>query len=271
MLEVVKSGRSPHPVTGERIFGVSQDLIAREDAIIELTRDPDVIADLRAKHVPEILKAPFLPRTMSVRQASKKANHGLNFHEGYKVFALMNEIEEREAKRIVEAYSNVAYPGIKDWWARIDEKLTKTRTLENCFGRKCYFMGAVNTEMFKQGYAFIPASTTVDCCNVGMVGWMEDDSEDFRAARLAVQCHDSLLFSYPPDDFRAMARFALKLGREYMRPELSYGEPYKLDTELKVGVAWGALTKIKWNDDPDALADKLREAWDVLHSTQKAA
>lgn len=271
MLDIVKTGKSPHPVTGERIFGVSQDLIKIEDKVVGLLRDPEVIAELRATHVPDMLKVLFLPRTMSVRQASKKAVHGLNYAEGYKTFALMNEIEEREAKKIVELYSSVAYPGIKDWWRSIDATLTKTRTLRNCFGRVCYFMGAVNQDMFKQGYAFIPASTTVDCCNAGMVAWMEDDSEDFRAARLIVQGHDSLLFSYPPTDFAAMARFCVKLGREYMRSVLNYGEPYRLNTDLKVGQAWGRLTEVPLGDDPDALADKLRERWELLHERREAA
>jgi len=48
MLDVVKSGRSPHNVTGARICGVSEDLVVKDDKLIKLNRDPDVIAATEA-------------------------------------------------------------------------------------------------------------------------------------------------------------------------------------------------------------------------------
>lgn len=283
MLDVVKSGRSPHNVTGARICGVSEDLVVKDDKLIKLNRDPDVIAQLRREHLPELSKATYLPRTLSIRQMAKKANHGLNFAETYRTFALLNELEEREAKRIVYAYTcncanfcggricRCAYPGVRAWWDATDDQLRKTRRLTNCFGRTVYFMGQIGKDLFKQGYSFLPQSTTGDCCAYGMDGMFEDDSADFRPAQLLAQVHDSLLTQYLSRDWKAMGRYAVKLGREYLRPVLDYGEPYQLNTDLKVGFDWAAMLEIKLCDDADVLADRLHEAYDTLMSTRTAA
>lgn len=283
MLDVVKSGRSPHPVTGSRICGVPEDVILRDDKIIKLNRDPEVIAALRREHLPELSTATFLPRTMSIRQMSKKANHGLNFREGYKVFAMTYELDEREAKMIVNRYTcqcalrglthdcKPAYPKIRDWWDSTDEKIRKTRRLTNCFGRTVYFMGQIGNDLFKQGYSFLPQSTTGDCCEHGRRAMVEDGSLDFRPAQLLAQVHDSLLTQYVSRDFAAMARYCIKLGRDYMRPVCDYGEPYQLGTDLKVGFDWAGLMEVKLTDDADALALALESAYDSLRSKQKAA
>lgn len=220
---------------------------------------------------------------MSIRQAAKKANHGLNFAETYRTFALLNELEEREAKRIVYAYTcncanfcrgricKCAYPGVREWWDRTDAQLRKTRRITNCFGRTVYFMGQIGKDMFKQGYAFVPQSTTGDCCNHGMRAMFEDASPYFRPAELLAQVHDSLLVQYLSRNWTDMAAFAVKLGREYMRPELNYGEPYRLGTDLKVGFDWAAMIEVKLSDDVDAVAPGLAAAHDKLMGMKKAA
>lgn len=282
MLEVVKSGRSPHPVTGSRICGVSEELVVKDDKLIKLNRDPEVIAAMRRESLPELSEAKFLPRTMSIRQMAKKANHGLNFREGYRMFALTYELEEREAKNIVNRYTcqcgyrdarhdcGAAYPKIRAWWDSIDAQIRKTRRLTNCFGSKVYFMGQISDDLFKQAYSYLPQSTTGECCNHGMRAMTEDGSIDFRPAQLLAQVHDSLLTQYLSLDFAAMARFCVKLGRNYMRPVCDYGEPYQLNTDLKVGFDWASLVEVKLTDNADALAESLRETYDRLKSQQSS-
>lgn len=289
MLDVVRSGRSPHPVTGSRMTNVSEETIVAEDKLIGLLRDPDRIKELRLTNLKHQLStATFLPRTMSIRQAAKKANHGGNYREGYKMFALMNELEEKDAKAILAAYTcqcddatrighrhtitcKPAYPLIRNWWDSIDATLKKTRILTNCFGRKCFFMGQIGNDMFKQGYAFIPQSTVVDSCNQAMVRFMEDPSPEFAPAEMRAQVHDSLLFDYLSTDFKAMAAFAIKLGLDYMRPILDYGEPFQLGVDLKVGFDWAKMSEIKLTPDVDALAEKLRVEWDKSKERRTAA
>lgn len=251
MLEVARSKQSPHPITGSRMTGLSIEEVMAEHKLIGNKIDPLEIDTLRREHLPHILsKARFLPRTMSIRQAAKKANHGLNYREGYKTFALTNEMEEREAKQIVELYRRKAYPGLTAWYIELDEEIRRTRTLSNCFGRKVHFTGALNDDTFRQATAFQPSSTTFDVSAVAMDRYTNDDSLAFRPAFMVAQVHDSLLFDYRSTDFPAMAAFCTTIATDYMRPDLCYhGETYHLDVTLKAGRTWGSLHDLPINSD----------------------
>lgn len=259
MLEVARSKKSPHPITGSRMTGLTPEDVLTDNKLIGSKIDPTEIEALRRERLPHIFsKARFLPRTMSIRQAAKKANHGLNFREGYKTFALKNEIEEREARQIVDLYRKKAYPGLIPWYTEIDETIRKTRTLTNCFGRKVYFQGALNDDTFRAATSFIPQSTTFDVCREAMVKYANDDTPDFEPTRMAAQVHDSLIWDYMRHDWPAMARFCQKIAFDYMSPWLEYrGERYKLDVTLKAGMTWGALHEIAMTENVQALAEAL--------------
>lgn len=258
MLEVVKSGKSPHVVTATRMSSVTESMVKDEEKLNGKLRDPEIIAANR-KSIPGLLDcATFLPRSMSIRQAAKKANHGLNYDEGYLTFALSNEMDNSDSKKIVDLYKNRVYPFIPKWHKSIREELEKTRTLTNCFDRKCYFMGNIDNDMFKQGYAFKPQSTVFDISAKAMPRMMNDDSDDFALAKLYAQVHDSLLIDHVSKDFQQIARFAIKLGIEYMRPTLNYGEDFVLGTTMKAGFDWGHLHEIEnFTTDVDKLAVEL--------------
>src|SRR6185369_14735989 len=97
------------------------------------------------------------PRTMSGRQCGKKSNHGFNYDEGPLKWAMMNEVEASEGKRIHAMYHNI-YPGIRTWYAATQRQLQRDRSLMNCFGRKVRFMGSWDIDLFKAAYSFIPQS-----------------------------------------------------------------------------------------------------------------
>ena len=259
MIAVSKSGKSPYPATGRSMCGVSEELIEKESALVKLIRDPERIVELR-KQLPELATAFYLPRTMSIRQAAKKAALGCNYREGYRTFALKNEMDEPEAKRIVDLYRNKAYPGLNDWYKRTDAQVRETRTLTNCLGRVVYFGGAMNDELFRAATAFVPQSTVVDVTDQAMTKMLDDDSADFAPACLLAQVHDSLMTEYLSRDYAAMARYAMKLGLDYMSPTLDYGEPFKLGVQLKVGFDWKNMTEIALTPDPIALAASLAAA-----------
>lgn len=264
MLEVVRSKKSPHPITASRMFGVSVDDIMVDHKLIGNKIDPVEIANLRKEHIPLVLeKASFVPRAMSMRQAGKKAGHGCNFREGFRTFALKNEMEEREARQIVTLYRDKAYPGLKTWYNALDDKIRKDRTLENCFGRKVYFQGALNDDTFRAATSFIPQSTTFDVCGAAMRRFNEDETPDFAPAQMVAQVHDSLIWDYRSRDFSAMSRFCRKIAFDYMSPELCYhGETYRLDVTLKSGPTWGSMQET-------AIDDTLESAL-AKHLTSKA-
>lgn len=265
MIEIFRSGKSPHPVTGNRVFGVPEDVIVRESKIVGLNNDPDEIAALRKQYFPELARHGFLPRTMSIRQAAKKMGHSLNYRLGYKTFALKNEIAETEAKRFVSLYREKAYPGLLKWYEQIDRTIRDTRTLTNCFGRCVYFQGALDDETFREATAFIPQSSVFDITGRAMPLMLEDETPDFATAELLAQVHDSLLTQYLSRDFRAMARYAIRLALDYMSPTLHYNDmDFVLSVGLKAGHNWGHTHEIKLTRDADALALELERIYAML-------
>ena len=250
MIGVVESGKSPHVVTGSLISGIPEDLVEQENKLVGSKTDPDLIEELR-EELPDLYMFPkaFLPRTMSIRQAGKKSNHGLNYGMKYRKFALLNEIPEKDALVMCDAYADVAYPGIKDYWSNTRESLKKDRTLVNCFGRKVKLRGEWGNDLFMEAYSYVPQSTVVDSVNGAMCQIFENEEPLFVPMELGAQVHDSLMLQYPvPVDSRGwddLASFCLRV-REYMRPELEYGgRKFRLNSDLKVGVSWGSMKEMK--------------------------
>lgn len=257
MIKVYHSGVSPHLVTGSLMTGLSQDEVAAEAKVLKESNDPILIANTRKELFPNMLRVLWLPRTMTVRQAAKKANHGGNYREGYKTFALKNEMDETEAKRILELYRGKAYRGLNTWYKRIDAEVSKTRCLSNCWGRKVFFMSALDDDTFRAATSFIPQSTVVDIIDIALPKIMNDDRPEFEPADIRAQVHDSLLIDYLSRDYLLMARFIHGLV-EYLSPTINYGEPFKLKVDTKVGYNWKDMTEIRTDISEEQLAEVLR-------------
>lgn len=262
MLGVVKSGESPHLVTGNLITGIPKELILKDHEAIGDVTDADEILKIRNELVPEVLdlqqRGHFLPRTMSIRQAGKKSNHALNYGMRYRRFAQDNEVPEADAKPLCEAYSTKAYPGLQGYWERVRQKLRKDRTLTNCFGRRVILLDEWGHELFMAGYSFEPQSTVVDTVNKALCLSYEDGIEYMEKVRLGAQVHDSLMFQYPENDLAGMAASILRV-REHMRPWLEIGEhKFRLGCDVKIGRDWGHMKGVKTNDDdPHVLQERL--------------
>ena len=272
MIDVVEKKQSPHAMTGMLISGAPLELVELEDKHVEHQTDPIEINRIRTHACPSILEGDFfLPRTMSIRQAGKKSNHGLNYGMGYRRFALENEMDERDAKRIVDLYLHNAYPGIPVWWETIRGQLRENRTLTNCFGRKREFRDAWGDELFKEAYAFIPQSTVVDMVNSGMAQAFGDDSSAFQRADLLAQVHDSIVYQYECEHFLDMALFSSRLAYEYMSPTIQYsGREFQIGTDLKVGKNWGGMISVDLTEDIHQMQHNLEEAWDKLNASTQA-
>lgn len=255
MLGVIKSGKSPHVVTGSLIFGIPEELVIREHKIVGSHTDPSTIRQLRQDQIPELLDMEgqpgvFLPRIFSCRQGGKKSNHGLNYDMKYRRFALENEIPEADAMPMVEAYTKVAYPKIPEWHKSVRDRLRKDRTLVNCFGRKVKLVGEWGQDLFNAAYSFEPQSTVVDSCLLAMCLIYEDESPWFRPVRLGAQVHDSVQIQYPiPQDQAGwidLAKVCHDISHRHMRPELEYnGNKFRLGCDLKVGLNWGDMMPVQ--------------------------
>ena len=241
MIKVVEEGKDTHVHTASLMFSADPEIIEYENKLVGYNSDPDVIRELRS--VDEKLEryADSFPRTMSARQCGKKSNHGLNYDEGYGRFALINEMEEREAKRIVTMY-HLIYPGIKVWYEFVKRQLQRERSLTNCFGRKVRFMDAWGPDLWKAAYSMLPQSTVVDSLNQGMVKIYNDEWLCQRLNMdLLAQVHDSILLQIPTWAIVDVAFPNVQQQVfEYVSPELCYNNrTFKIATDMKLGLNWG--------------------------------
>lgn len=286
MISVVESGESPHVATGHLISRVDKELIVKEHKLLGSATDPDHIRAMREQHLPELFDGdPFLPRSMTIRQAGKKSNHGLNYNMQYRRFALENEMPETDAKPIVDLYRNRAYPGLLDYHKEVrDDIRTKDRTLTNLLGRKVRLLDQPGPDLWDKAYSFKPQSTVFDICRQALMKVYYDQGPLCRPARPKANVHDSLMFGYPNVGQDQLIEFAC-LVREYLSIELyCKGRTFRLGVDVKYGPNWGEMRELTLppiaglkprGTDPEAaeavpaagLAESLDLAVDITHQT----
>jgi len=266
MMRVYEEGKDPHTWTGHLISGVPEDIIKKENKIVGQESDAEKIEALRRKHLPQIFKNTewFLPRVMSIRQAGKKSNHGLNYDESAERFALENEIEYSEARPIHARYHAV-YPGIQrgmHLW--IQHQLGENRTLINCWGEKREFREAWGKDLFKAAYSFIPQSTVVHITDETMIQCYADTSPLVRDLELLQEVHDNLRGQYPIGNWKKAAQMVMKV-QKYMSPVCSYwGRDFVIGVDLKVGLSAGDMIEMEIPSTVIGVENALKKAYKAL-------
>ena len=266
MLAVVQGTDSPHTVTGSLISTAPKEFVEQENKLVGNNTDADEIETLRQKL--DIHEDWYLPRSMSIRQAGKKSNHGLNYDMKYKRFSFENEIPETEGRTLVELYHK-SYPGIRRTFHKsIQHRLNEDRTLVNCFGRKRRFMDAWGPTLFDAAYSFIPQSTVFDITRIGMVKFFDDTSMD--TIEVLTQTHDSNLFQIDIKDTQDAAHSIVKIGLDYMNPLCQYNsKEFYIGTTLKVGLDWGSMEECLLSLDVGQTALALDEVMDTINDRAK--
>lgn len=248
MMDVVQFGHSPHVATGKLISRAPEELVLRDHELIGGITEPDAILMLRKAKLPELLDGDYwVPRSMSIRQAAKKANHGLNYDMRYKRFALLNEMTEADARIIVALYREVAYPGLVRWHEEIRQELkTNDRTLTNLLGRRVRLLDQSGPDLWDAAYSFKPQSTVADIVLGAMAAAYQDRSNLFEHMRLKANVHDSVLVWYPTKPEWRLIEFARGMVK-YLSPKLlSKGRSFTLGVDVKCGPNWGAMEKPAW-------------------------
>jgi len=265
MLDVVKSGRDPHLRTGSLISGAPEEFVKLEDDLVGHLKDPSDIAKAR-KGLPKewdgikVINF-FKPRVMSIRQAGKKANHGLNYGMGYRRFALENEMEENESKRICMVYRDIAYPGLNRYYDVIEDELRRNnRTLTNCFGQTIQFMDRWGPELLMAAYAFKPQSTVGNIANFALKDIYINGGENIIPV---AQVHDSILNEHTWDSFGELW-YQISRVRQCMSVPFEYNSmEHTLKTEVKIGINWGDDGMISLGSG-EVGKDDLESAWETL-------
>jgi hypothetical protein len=257
MLEVVERELDPHTRTGALISGAPESFVVEEASIVGHLTDPIDIADKRRALPAAWEGIPvskfFLPRTMSIRQAGKKGNHGLNYNMKYKRFALENGMEERDALRMVNGYHK-AYPNIRQsYYKWIMHRLRRdNRRLTNCFGQTRKFMGQWDDELLDAAFAFLPQSTVGNITGFGFRS-VYDDCKGLADVVPKAQVHDSLLNQHTFSTVQGLVA-QIWLVSQYMATPFEYfGREYTIRREIKLGFDWGESSMIEVPTDDEGL------------------
>jgi len=198
MIDAFETGRDVHSRTAALILGINEDEVSRE-------KGSSPWRSMQGK---------------SQRDEGKTANHGLNYDLGYRSFALRNEMQETDAKRIVNLYHYV-YPEVRQVFHNyIKESLRKSRTVTNLMGRKTVFHGRLDDMTFKEAYSCIPQGTVGDIMNK-VINRIYYNQKLFGPVELLNQLHDSLGFQIPISVGWQYHAMALKEIKKYFEIELT--------------------------------------------------
>jgi len=247
MIEAFEQGIDMHRLTASRIF---------DKPIEEISDEPGSSTIGGSKY--------------SERFWGKKANHSLNYGEGFRKFALTCEIPENDGKRIVEGYHK-AYPGIRgNYHQIIKAMLLKDRTVTNLYGRKRVFLDQLSLNTYNQAYAHLPQSTVADKINKEGICFIYYNTADFGPVELLNQIHDSVGFQIPLlAGWDRIARILMLIKSSLERSLYHNGREIPVLADLTIGLNLSKSEgkELKHKNFPpstEALSWKLKELYEEL-------
>jgi len=208
---------------------------------------------------------------LSERDWGKRSNHGLNYDLSYRPAALIWEVQDAEAKFIVDRYHAV-YPGVRQYHAWVRAQLGKNRTLINCLGRRRFFTGRWGDELFKEAYAFIPQSTVADIINMRGLAYVMNNPL-FRGAEILNQVHDSLVIQISYEQV-PVERHAEMLKRlvDMLQTPLSYrGMTFSIPADTHVGITLNKKKLVGVPINEFSTVHDLSKELDYIHEKVKAS
>ena len=225
----------------------------------------------------------FMCREHGIISVTGNSNHGINYDESYKKFALVNEMPEAESKMILEEVHQ-GYPQIRDGYhAMIQEMLKASRTVTNLFGRTRLFLGPVFesypnvpktacNETFRSAYAHFAQSTCADKVNEQGIEHIYYDQVHYGPVELLAQIHDSVVFQIPLFyPWIEHAKILLRIKQSLETPLVWHEREIKTPVDLAIGfnMCKEEMEEIKSKhipSDPEKLAEKLQEIYFKLRS-----
>ena len=143
-------------------------MLAEEDTMLDILLEGGDIHKYVASNF--IYKKPPEEISYQERYLSKRTGHAANYSMSWKKFMEILSLEDiflpaDETKRMLESYHS-GFPRIRAvFHKKIERWLMEKRCLENPFGRKRFFFGRLDDELFRKGYAQLPQSTVADLLN----------------------------------------------------------------------------------------------------------
>lgn len=250
MIEVVESKQDTHLVTARMISGAPDAYILEEEEKLGHTTSAVELEKGRRELCAD--PAWFAPRTMTMRQAGKRCNHGLNYGMQAQRFSLTTGTPIEDATRMVESYHR-AYPGLRKWHNRIEEQLHRDRTMRNAFGHKRIFRDRFSTDLILQAIAWEPQSTIATLTNRGLTRIYESGVLEKGFSRLELpesfyrerapydplaQVHDSIAGQAFPGNWEELLLICQTLEQLMAEPVTLHGREFTVGRDIKIGRNW---------------------------------
>ena len=240
MMRAFEEGRDVHRMTAGLIFGIPEEDVSDEKGSAEMGGGKQ-----------------------SQRYWGKQSNHKLNYNNGYKAFALVHEIKEKDAYRIVEDGYHTIYPEIRGIFHReVAEELARNHNMiTNLYGRTRRFQVRLAGSNLEAAYAQIPQSTVADkIIRDGMLHMYRNNL--FKPVQLLNQVHDSLAFQIPlTAGWEHISEILISLTHSLEKPIRIKDSDLVIPCDMTMGLDFGS-TKSPTNLQPDGLEElyeKLRE------------
>jgi len=202
LMEAYRTGQDIHTLTAAKVFGI-----------------PPLLID--AEH----------------RRRAKAVNFGIVY--GLSPFGLAQQlgIEQKEAKRFIEAYFE-RYSGVRGFIDSTLEQARKDGFVRNLFGRKRPIPDLLSKNPNQRGFAERTAvntplqGTAADLIKIAMIRLDREISERGLSSKMLLQVHDELVLEVPEPEVQTMKA----LVKECMEGAHELSVP--LEVELSVGKNW---------------------------------
>ena len=129
-------------------------------------------------------------------------------------------------------------PFVMNWQREIREKIKATRTLISAIGRKRQFMGRLNDNLYRAGYAFSPQNTVGEMMELTIQGI----HSSLAYVDPLLNNHDEVVYQNEPKDrlrvakeIKGIAEMELEINRKVV----------KIPVDFKAGPDWGHLKGFK--------------------------
>lgn len=179
-------------------------------------------------------------RKLTWRDECKRGVHGTNYLSGVRNLAHILGWTMKEVDQFQSAWFTLN-PGIPQWHIRVEDSISRTRSISNKFGLSITYFDRPSNVLPK-AVAWIPQSTVATSCSRGAVQL----AEGLPWLDILLQVHDSVVFQLPfhrvnPSSFQAIKR--------HLEIVVPYPDPLIIPWGLALSERnWAEVKKKKWEE-----------------------
>lgn len=194
-----------------------------------------------------------------MRYVGKRYNHASSYRMGPdRAAEVINKDSDKppyftvtfkESKKFNAAWHD--YFHLKDWWQRIEDQLSRNRTIVTCYGRSRTFFAQWGNVLFKEATAFEPQSTVGDHFNgaihplLGIKGGLIEVRKQlvlpYKDHEIINQSHDSAILHVP---MGVGNDIAIRMQNLLRRPMVINGEEFTIPVDGEMGERWSEMEKV---------------------------